>query len=86
MKQFEVEVKVWLKPSVFDPQGHAVHGALVSLGFDGAGEVRIGKFIQMTLEAEDEQAAARQVDDMCQKVLANPVMETYAFEIRERGQ
>ncbi|WP_206831758.1 phosphoribosylformylglycinamidine synthase subunit PurS [Alicyclobacillus fructus] len=86
MRQFDVEVKVWLKPSVFDPQGHAVHGALVSLGFEGAGEVRIGKFIQMQLEAEDEEAASRQVEEMCQKVLANPVMETYAFAIRERGQ
>ncbi|SIT05984.1 phosphoribosylformylglycinamidine synthase subunit PurS [Alicyclobacillus vulcanalis] len=86
MKQFDVEVKVWLKPSVFDPQGHAVQGALVSLGFQEMGEVRIGKFIQMTIAAEDEQAAARQVEDMCQKVLANPVMETYAFDVKERGQ
>ncbi|WP_040290435.1 phosphoribosylformylglycinamidine synthase subunit PurS [Alicyclobacillus hesperidum] len=83
MKTFDVEVRVWLKPSVFDPQGHAVEQALHTLGFDGAQNVRIGKYMHLTVTGETEEEARKSVEQMCERVLSNPVMETYAYELKE---
>lgn len=83
MKSFEVEVRVWLKPSVFDPQGHAVENALHLLGYDDASELRIGKYMHLTVRAESEAAAKERVEQMCETVLSNPVMETYGYELKE---
>jgi phosphoribosylformylglycinamidine synthase len=85
MKQpFDVQVRVWLKPSVFDPQGNAVESALKSLGFADAHRVRIGKYMELTVEAENQEAAEALVKEMCETVLCNPVMETYAFTVSQR--
>jgi phosphoribosylformylglycinamidine synthase len=75
--RFVAEVRVMLKPSVNDPQGISIGNALRTLGFDGVGDVRAGKLIAITLEAQDRASAAASVDAMCQKLLANPVIETY---------
>lgn len=83
VKSFEVEVRIWLKPSVFDPQGHAVENALHTLGFEDAGELRIGKYMHLTVQAESEATAKERVEQMCETVLSNPVMETYAYELKE---
>lgn len=82
MSVWQAEVRVWLKPSVFDPQGAAVQQALRSLGHDGVEEVRIGKSMVLTVRAETAAEAEDQVRAMCEELLCNPVMETYAFTVR----
>jgi phosphoribosylformylglycinamidine synthase len=74
-------VTVRLKPGVLDPQGKAIGHALESLGFDGVGEVRQGKVIELELAETDAEAARAQVDAMCSGLLANTVIESYSIEI-----
>ncbi|HVD00620.1 MAG TPA: phosphoribosylformylglycinamidine synthase subunit PurS [Candidatus Dormibacteraeota bacterium] len=73
------------KPVVNDPQGGTVKGALHRLGFESVSEVRVGKYIEVTVEAADEDEARRQVSDMCRKLLANHVIEDVRFQV-ERPQ
>ena len=70
-----------LKSGVLDPQGEAVRHALGALGFDGVGEVRIGKVIEVDLAGPTPAAAKAEVEAMCEKLLANTVIENYAVEI-----
>ena len=77
----KIKVYITLKEGVLDPQGKAVEHSLVSLGFKGASEVRIGKYITFNLDASSKEAAKSQADDMCQKLLANTTIESYRFEI-----
>jgi phosphoribosylformylglycinamidine synthase len=77
----KARVHVTLKPGVLDPQGEAVRHALGSLGFDGVGEVRVGKVIEVELAATDADAARAEVDEMCRKLLANTVIENYRVEL-----
>jgi phosphoribosylformylglycinamidine synthase len=77
----QARVEVTLKSGVLDPQGEAVRHALGALGFAGVGEVRIGKVIEVDLAASDQAAARAEVEAMCQKLLANTVIENYAVEI-----
>jgi phosphoribosylformylglycinamidine synthase len=74
-------VHVTLKPGVLDPQGEAVRHALGALGFDGIGEVRIGKVIEVDLAESDPGAARMQLGAMCEKLLANTVIENYRVEL-----
>ncbi len=76
-------VKIMLKPGVLDPQGKAIEHALASLGFSGVGEVRQGKLITLELEETDAEKARAQVAEMCEKLLANTVIEDYEIEIVE---
>lgn len=80
---FKVLVYVTLRESVLDPQGHAVKGALHSLGFDEVNDVRIGKFMELKIEAKERAQAEERVHEMCEKLLANTVIENYRFEIVE---
>ena len=73
----KVRVLVRLKPRVLDPQGRAVHHSLEGLGFEGVEDVRIGRVIEMDLADGTSEAA---IDDMCQKLLANMVIEDYSIE------
>ena len=75
-------VYVALKPTVNDPQGITIGGALKSLGFDEVAAVRSGKYFQVTLTAADEAAAGARIDQMCARLLANPVIETYSFDVK----
>ena len=75
------KVYITLKKGVLDPQGKVVSHALSSLGFDGIEEVRMGKFLEIRLNGEDREKAAREVEKMCQKILANPVIEDYRIEM-----
>ncbi|MEM8936225.1 MAG: phosphoribosylformylglycinamidine synthase subunit PurS [Pseudomonadota bacterium] len=77
----KAKIIITLKNGVLDPQGKAIEGALEGLGFGGVSEVRQGKEIEMTLAETDEAAARAQIEEMCKKLLANPVMENYAIEI-----
>lgn len=74
-------VHITLKTGVLDPQGKAIGHALGQLGFDGVGDVRQGKFIEIDLAENDPGRAREQVDAMCRKLLANPVIENYSVEI-----
>ena len=74
-------VHVMLKPGVLDPQGEAVRHALGSLGFAGVEGVRQGKVIELDLAGQDAEAADAEVKQMCEKLLANTVIESYRVEI-----
>jgi phosphoribosylformylglycinamidine synthase PurS subunit len=80
--EFLAYVTVKLKPSVNDPQGLAVTNGLRQLGFEGVKSVRVGKHIEITIEAEDESAAKTALELMCNKLLANPVIEDYDFRLQ----
>ena len=75
-------VTVMLKPGVLDPQGRAIGHALGTLGFDGVGEVRAGKVIELELAAADEAAARTQAEAMARRLLANTVIERFSVEIQ----
>lgn len=77
----KARVHVMLKTGVLDPQGEAVRHALDSLGFDGVEGVRQGKLIELSLTETDPAKAEATVRDMCEKLLANTVIESYQVEI-----
>jgi phosphoribosylformylglycinamidine synthase PurS subunit len=77
----KARVHISLKAGVLDPQGKAIGNALRGLGFDGVGEVRQGKLIELELAETDAAAARARVEEMCRQLLANPVIENYAIEI-----
>lgn len=74
-------VYVTIKQNVLDPQGSAVQGALHSMGFAEAGKVRIGKYMELELDLSDRSEAEARVKAMCEKLLANTVIEDYRFEL-----
>jgi|TARA_B110001454_G_C12619780_1_gene392381 phosphoribosylformylglycinamidine synthase PurS subunit len=78
---FLATVRVTLKPTVNDPQGLTIARALATLGFDSVDGVRAGKFIEITLDESDRVVAEKQVNEMCEKLLANPVIERYNFDL-----
>ncbi|MDO8644033.1 MAG: phosphoribosylformylglycinamidine synthase subunit PurS [bacterium] len=75
------KIHVTLKPAVLDPQGKAVLHALESLEFNEVQDVRIGRFIELKLKEADRSAAEKRVKEMCEKLLANTVIESYQYEI-----
>ncbi len=83
MPRFKADIHVTLKRTVNDPQGLTIRGGLRSLEFAGVEAVRAGKYIEVWLEAADQASAEREVDAMCDKLLANPVIEDYRYEVGE---
>ena len=77
----KVRVHVTLKPGVLDPQGKAIHSALDTLGFGSVTGVRQGKFLEIELAENDPERARREVEAMCEKLLANTVIENYSVEL-----
>jgi phosphoribosylformylglycinamidine synthase PurS subunit len=77
----KARVFVTLKPSVFDPQGHTIADALHSLGYKGVGDVRQGKFFELEVAASSADQARALASEVADKVLANPVIESYRVEI-----
>ena len=77
--------KIFIKPKkgILDPQGKAVSGALARLGFNRIQDVRIGKYIEIKLEARDTDTAQSDVRSMCETLLVNKVIEDFTFEIAE---
>jgi phosphoribosylformylglycinamidine synthase subunit PurS len=73
--KFQVAVEVRLREGIADPQGQTIERALPALGFGGIEGVRVGKYIRFSIEAADEAAARREIDDLCERFLANPVIE-----------
>jgi len=83
--QWKAKVEVTLKKAVLDPQGAAVEKSLQALGYDGVSEVRVGKYIELNLEANDREEAAARVEDMSRRLLSNPVIEDFSYELQEAG-
>jgi phosphoribosylformylglycinamidine synthase PurS subunit len=77
----KARIRITLKNGVLDPQGKAIQNALGSLGFAGVSDVRQGKYIEVDLASTDETAARAEVERMCKDLLANTVIEDYAFEL-----
>lgn len=76
---FKAKIHITLRESILDPKGKATHHALTNLGFTGIEQVRIGKLIEMTIQADDETRAHEIAEQACQKLLANDVMEDYTI-------
>jgi len=69
------------KKAVLDPQGKTVQNALAHMGYPGIGPVRVGKYLEIELTGTDKAAAQSAIDDACHKILSNPVIEDYRFEL-----
>ena len=78
---FEAKIRVTLKPTVNDPQGLTIAQALARLGFDSVQSVRAGKFIEIKVDETDRDRAESQVREMCERLLANPVIERFSFDL-----
>ena len=78
----EVEIYITLKKTVADPQGLTIKHALNSLGYQDVEEVRMGKLVKVKLNSKDKAGAEEKVDQMCKKLLANPIIEDYEFKIK----
>lgn len=74
-------VYVTIKESVLDPQGNAVQGALHSMGFKDVDQVRIGKYMEIQLDTHSREEAEARLQEMCEKLLANTVIENYRYEL-----
>ncbi|MEO1508288.1 MAG: phosphoribosylformylglycinamidine synthase subunit PurS [Cyanobacteria bacterium J06633_23] len=79
---YQAQVYVTLRPSVLDPAGTAVRSGLEHMGYDNVEKIRIGKYIEVSLTAESEEAARQQLGKMCDQILANPVIENYRIELQ----
>ena len=77
----QARVYVTLKPSVFDPQGHTVTDALHTLGYPGVRDVRQGKYFELDIDAATAEDARRLASEAADKLLANPVIESYRIEV-----
>lgn len=82
-RMFLARVYIALKPTVNDPEGITIGNALGSLGFEAVQGVRSGRYFQVTLNAKNAKGAEQSVDQMCARLLANPVIETYSFELAQ---
>ena len=74
-------VKITLKYGVLDPQGKAIEKSLVQLGFSGVNEVRQGKLVELDIDADTPEAAEKKITEMCEKLLANTVIENYDIQL-----
>jgi len=77
------KVYITLKPTVNDPQGLTIKGALHTLGFSNVEKVRAGKYIEIRIAADNLEQARAELQDMCKKLLANPVIENFRFDLEE---
>jgi len=81
--KYHARIYVTLRSSVLDPAGTAVESGLKQMGYKEVESVRIGKYIEMQLTANDEEQAKQHLDEMCDRLLANTVIENYCFELTE---
>ncbi|HHY33368.1 MAG TPA: phosphoribosylformylglycinamidine synthase subunit PurS [Firmicutes bacterium] len=84
--RFKAQVTVTLKQSILDPQGSAVKRALHAMSHDNVLDVRIGKHIELVLESSDRESARREIQDIADKLLANPVIENFSLDVTELGE
>ncbi|GAB4535327.1 MAG: phosphoribosylformylglycinamidine synthase subunit PurS [Pleurocapsa sp.] len=81
--KYHARIYVTLRPSVLDPAGTAVESGLKQMGYTEVDSVRIGKYIELKLSAANEEEAKQHLDQMCDRLLANTVIENYCFELTE---
>jgi len=77
----KAKITITPKKAVLDPQGKTVQNALEQMGYKGIGSVRVGKYIEIELPGTDKSAWSKQIDEACHRILSNPVIEDYKFEI-----
>jgi phosphoribosylformylglycinamidine synthase len=79
------KVKIYVSPKkgILDPQGKAVESALISLDYKNVSNVRIGKYIELEMTGDRGQTTGKQIEEMCKKLLTNPIIEDYRFEVGE---
>jgi phosphoribosylformylglycinamidine synthase len=82
-KKYQAHIYVTLRPSVLDPAGTAVESGVQNMGYDNVEGVRIGKYIELTISSGSEEEAREQLDRICDRLLANPVIENYRFDLNE---
>lgn len=80
---YQAKITITLRKSILDPQGKAVHHALESLHMDSVRDVRVGKCIELRIDADAKEEASRIAEEACKKLLANPVMEDYAISVEK---
>ena len=78
---YSAKIKVTLRKSILDPQGKAVEHSIQSLGYSNIVDTRIGKYIELNINSSSDEEARLITDDVCKKLLANPVMEDYSCEV-----
>jgi phosphoribosylformylglycinamidine synthase PurS subunit len=83
--QWLARVEVTLKKAILDPQGFAVESSLQALGYKNVNRVRVGKYLEVTLDAPSREAAAAQIEEMSQRLLSNPVIEDFSYDLQEAG-
>jgi phosphoribosylformylglycinamidine synthase subunit PurS len=83
VKDYMVEVRVTPRAGLLDPEGNAILGALHTLQFDDVADVRVGRLMRLKVSADGVSAARTLVEDMCRKLLANPVTEDFAIDVQE---
>jgi phosphoribosylformylglycinamidine synthase PurS subunit len=77
----KAKIVVMPKKAVLDPQGKTVQSAMAHMGYTSIGDVRVGKYLEIEVAGTDKEAARKQIDAACHKILSNPVIEDYRFEI-----
>jgi len=82
-RKYQAKIYVTLRPSVLDPAGTAVQSGLKHMGYETVERLRIGKYIELILSSTDETTARQQIEQMCQQLLANTVIENYRFDLVE---
>lgn len=80
---YKAKVIVKRRPSILDPQGKAVEKGAIHLGLTDVKETRIGKYIEFLIDTKDKKSAENQVNEYCFKLLSNPIMEDYEYELEE---
>ncbi len=82
---FTSKINISIRKTILDPQGKAVENSLKSLGFDSIEDTRIGKYIELKINAKNMEEAEKISDEACKKLLANPIMEDYSFVVYSNG-
>jgi len=77
----KAKIVITPKKAVLDPQGKTVQNALTQMGYTGVGAVHVGKYLEIEVAGADPEAARKQIDDACRRILSNPVIEDYRFEL-----
>lgn len=80
---YKANIHIRLRPSILDPQGKATHHALENLGFEAVDRVRMGKYVEMWVDADAEEDARRVATEACERLLANPVMEDFDITLEK---
>jgi phosphoribosylformylglycinamidine synthase len=84
MKTYFAKIRITLRKGILDVQGKTVENALHSLSYDNMNNIRIGKYVELSINAENLDQAHNQVNDACKNLIANPIIEDYTFEIDEK--